>query len=371
MQWVQTGRGNNLVKITFTLPTYSLFPVGGFKIVYEYANRLQERGHQVTLVHPRHLRPQTSLHQRIEVVTWKARNRILDERLVPWFPLHPDVRVLLTTDLRAQLVPDGDAVFATAWHTAPWVNEYGAEKGRKFYLIQGYEIWDGPKEEVDATWRMPLHKIVIARWLWNIGARFGQEEHMTHIPNAIDLKQFRLLSSIDARPPHRIGMLYHESEWKGSPDGIAALSYVRQVVPDVDVVLFGASPRSDRIPEWMTYVENPHVDKLVRLYNSLAIFLHPSRNEGWPLPPAEAMACGCALVAARNDGVREYAREGETALLAPIKDPESLAVRLLHLLSDDVLRQRIARAGHEHIRTFSWKRAVDSMEKLLMLERLS
>ena len=83
------------------------------------------------------------------------------------------------------------------------------------------------------------------------------------------------------------------------------------------------------------------------------------------------MACGCALVAASNDGVREYAREGETALLAPIKDPQTLAVRLLHLLSDDVLRQRVARTGHEHIRTFSWKRAVDTMEKLLMLERLS
>jgi hypothetical protein len=43
------------MRITFILPMFLASPSGGFRIVYEYANRLQQRGHRVTLVHPRSL----------------------------------------------------------------------------------------------------------------------------------------------------------------------------------------------------------------------------------------------------------------------------------------------------------------------------
>ncbi len=356
------------MQITFTLPLYSRTPNGGFKVVYEYANRLQERGHQVTIVHPRSWEPQVSLRQRAKVVAWKARSRIKPRPLIPWFPVHPNVRLLLTPDLRTQFIPDGDAIFATSWHTAPWVNQYDEAKGDKYYLIQHYEVWDGPKNEVDATWKMPLHKVVIARWLWDIGAAFGEERRMSYIPNGMDVERFRLLTPIEARNPRRIGMLYHDREWKGTGDGIAALARVREAVPDIDVVFFGTLPRSDQVPDWITYVENTHGEKLVRLYNSFAIFLHPSWAEGWPLPPAEATACGCALVAAGNDGVMDYAREDKTALIAPIKNPDALADCLLRLLADDALRQLVAEAGYKHIQSYTWQRAVDSMETLLLRE---
>ncbi len=49
-----------------------------------------------------------------------------------------------------------------------------------------YEIWDGPKEQVDETWTLPLHKIVIARWLYDLAQQHFHQNEITYIPNGID-----------------------------------------------------------------------------------------------------------------------------------------------------------------------------------------
>jgi len=84
------------------------------------------------------------------------------------------------------------------------------------------------------------------------------------------------------------------------------------------------------------------------------------------LPAAEAMACGCALVAAANHGVQDFSEHEITALHAPIKQPAALARQLLRAVRDDALRLRIAEAGHQRIQRYTWERAVDAMEALLL-----
>jgi glycosyltransferase involved in cell wall biosynthesis len=78
------------------------------------------------------------------------------------------------------------------------------------------------------------------------------------------------------------------------------------------------------------------------------------------------MACGCALVAAANQGVYEFAGDGETALLAPVRQPEALADKLVNLIQDDELRKRLAEAGYRKIQEFTWEKAVTALESLLL-----
>jgi hypothetical protein len=111
------------------------------------------------------------------------RNLILKPK-VYWQQIDKRVKMLYVPEPTTRYVPDADAVFATWWATAELVLEYPPNKGGKFYLIQHYEVWGGPKERVYNTWRMPLYKVVIAKWLYEKGLEIGVPAiEMTHIPN--------------------------------------------------------------------------------------------------------------------------------------------------------------------------------------------
>jgi glycosyltransferase involved in cell wall biosynthesis len=357
---------DHIVKITFVLPMYLDSPSGGFKVVYEYANRLQERGHNVTVVHPRNTEPQLEVKEMVKSLFWGFKLKLKHRPLVPWINIRPGVRLALVPDLREEFMPDGDAIFATAYKTAFWVNGYGERKGYKFYLIQSYESWSGPDDEVRASWLLPLHKVVISRWLMNMAHAYREEDRTDYIPIGLDFSKFRITAPIDRRNTPRVGMLAHPNENKGMRDGIAALEMVRAELPGLQAVLFGAHPRGAEVPAWIEYARQPSQEQLLDIYSSCQAFLSPSWVEGWGLTAAEAMACGCALVSTANGGVDEFATNGESALLAPVKAPEELARQLLRVLRDEKLRFRIARKGSEQIGQFTWDRAVNSLEKLLI-----
>ena len=345
---------------------YLATPAGGFKVVYEYANRLQERGHRVTLVHPRNEEAQNGAIELVKSQLWKYKLQLKQGPSIPWFDFHPEVRVLLVPDLREQFIPDADAIVATAFSTAFHVAGYRPRKGRKFYLIQGYETWQGPEERIKASWRLPLKKIVISRWLQNLVEGTTSRAHqVTHIPVGFDFSHFKVTAPIRERVAPRVGMLAAANRVKGTVDGLAALRLTKEQLPDLEAVLFGTEQRDSELPNWIEYVRLPSPDELLDLYNSCQVFLHPSWTEGWGLPASEAMACGCALVATAHDGVKEFAVDGENALLAPVKQPEKLAQRLIEALSNDELRVMMAEAGHQQIQQFDWDRAVDAMERLL------
>ena len=167
------------------------------------------------------------------------------------------------------------------------------------------------------------------------------------------------------RDPKRIMMLYHDAELKGSADAIEALSMARLQEPGIRVISFGVPARPASLPEWIDYYRQPERPLLRALYNKSSIFVSPSWIEGWPLPPAEAMLCGAALVATDIEAHREYGFQGDTALLSPAKNPPGLAENILRLVRDPATRVRLARRGHKYIQQFTWKRATDRLESFL------
>jgi glycosyltransferase involved in cell wall biosynthesis len=265
--------------------------------------------------------------------------------------------------LSEKWIPKGDIVIATAWRTAEWVSRYSKSIGIGYYLIQGLETWCGTEEKIFDTWKAPLNKITISKWLLDIVTSLG--EKASYIPNGLSMDEFQVDISPEKRDPKRILMLYHEGAWKGSSDGIEALKLVRQQDPDVKAALFGVSPRPDSLPEWIEYYRDPPRRSLRELYNQAAIFVSPSWSEGWGLPPSEAMLCGAALVATDIGGHREYAFHEKTALLSPIRDPQRLADNITRLVYNPALRLRLANNGHEYIKQFSWEVATNLLESLL------
>lgn len=359
------------MKIAFLLPGYPNKPVGGFRVVYQYANELVKRNHEVKIIHPFFMPNhslQDSLKMKIKIILKKIYYslHLPSAPSIDWQYIDPRVQMIYVPFPDEKFIPDGDIIIATAWHTAEYVNSYSLKKGEKFYFIQHYETWSGPKDRVDKTWLMPLKKIVISSWLKDLGIKLGAKD-ITVVPNAIEHDKFYLTKKIDDRPK-RISMLYHQSDWKGSSDGIKALEIVKKIVPDIQAVFFGVPERANEIPDWIEYVRTPSQEYLRDIiYNNSSIFLCPSWTEGWGLPVSEAMACGCAVVSTENGGVQDFAIHEETALLSPIKDPEKLANNIVRLLRDEKLRVKLAYAGNEKIKQFNFKRSADLFEKVLKM----
>jgi glycosyltransferase involved in cell wall biosynthesis len=324
---------------------------GGVRAILTYADRLAARGHDVTLVVP--------ARGALRALWLNARGRGPD-----WMPgFHARVRWVPGWD--AARLPDGDALVATAWQSAPVAAAAPARCGRKFYLVQHYEsLYHGDPAAVDATYRLPLEPIVISTWLRDVlRERFGREAEVLVTP--VDRALFRRVPVAVTTSRPRVLMLHHDYAWKGVADGVAAVARVKPLVPGLRLVGFGVRPPRERVP-YDEFHANPPQETLAALYSGSDIYLCPSWDEGLGMPPMEAMACGAALVTYDNGGCRDYAVDGETALVAPRRDVDALGAALARMASDDALRARLAAAGCARVTTaFDWDRAVQRLERRL------
>jgi L-malate glycosyltransferase len=341
--------------------------MGGFRVVYEYANRLAVRGHQVTVVHPSRVKyaPQESLTTRQWIrKQFNSMIELYSEPSVDWQHIDNRVKMRFARDTDTRHIPDGDVLFATAWHTVRSVLECPSAKGEKFYLIQGYEVWQSPKDQIDATWQAPLHKVVISKWLLEIAKGLGCR-NIAYIPNAIDHQRYRVTKPIEGRR-QQVAMLFSLTQIKGSADGIKVLNIAKEKYPDLKAVLFGTPRRQAGIPNWVEYHQNPPQEFIVnQIYNNSSVFLSPSWLEGFALPPAEAAACGCAIAATDSGGIRDFIEDGVTGLLSAPKVPAALADNLCQLLENENLRVQLAKACNSLISRFSWEQNTDKLETLI------
>jgi glycosyltransferase involved in cell wall biosynthesis len=98
--------------------------------------------------------------------------------------------------------------------------------------------------------------------------------------------------------------------------------------------------------------------QLIESYYSADVFAFPPIwNEGFGIPPVEAMAAGVPVVATRSGAIVETVRDQETGFLVDKNDAPGLARALLAVLEDDARAERMGRAGRQRaMETFTWDR---------------
>jgi glycosyltransferase involved in cell wall biosynthesis len=114
------------------------------------------------------------------------------------------------------------------------------------------------------------------------------------------------------------------------------------------------------------FLERVNDEDLVLLYNAAALFVFPSRYEGFGLPLLEAMACGTPVVAADNSSIPEVA--GEAALLVSADDVGAIAQAIRRGLTESNLRRCLRDKGLQRAACFSWTKC--GLETIEVYKRL-
>jgi len=117
------------------------------------------------------------------------------------------------------------------------------------------------------------------------------------------------------------------------------------------------------------FVMTGYVDDedLCRLYSTCALFVFPSRHEGFGLPALEAMACGAPVIGSNATSVPEVIGSDD-ALFDP-HSPGAIAARIAEVLSDPARQEALRRHGARQAAKFSWdasaRRALAAIEARL------
>lgn len=350
-------------KITFLLPKPSLTPAGGYKVVFEYSNMLVKDGYLVSIVYPSLLRGKITLKSLYNSIKNYIKFYLLKYRLRDsWFSIDAQVVQKMLFRISERYLPKSDVYIATSVETAMDLNEIKTD-AHMMYLIQHFESWITSDENVIQTYSNGMTNIVISRWLFNIVSQYSS--NCTLIPNGFNFSIFNTYMLPINRNKFNLMMLYHNIDWKGCNDSFAALEIVKSIYPECHVTIFGVPNRPDFLPDWYHYVQTPTPETLNSLYNNASIFLGASWYEGWGLTIGEAMACSCAVVCTDNDGYKEMAIDGKTALLSPIKQPKMLAENILKLIENDDLRLLIAENGRRYIQDFTWQKSYSKLKTLI------
>lgn len=344
------------MRLTFVLPGFVTVPMGGVKIVNEYANRLAARGHQVTLVYPLYVEPAPlSLLKRLWSSPYDSKSRLY---------YHPDpaVDVLVVRNLSDKYLPAGDALIACGWQTARAVAAAPHDCGRKYYFLQSFETYFQQTRRVIDTYHLPLTKIAISQWILD-ELQAISESGLGPLGNAIDPREFYLEEKMQRA--YDVLFFYHHRRIKGARTGLQVIKRLKTCYPSLKVCIVAPRQPIHRLPKGCELIIRPSIPQLRQLYNSTKVLLYTSRWEGWGLPPMEAMACGCAVVAVANRGVREYLRNEENALLCAPDDPADLIAAVEVLINEPSKREHLIRAGLETVQKYDWDTIVTKMESYL------
>jgi glycosyltransferase involved in cell wall biosynthesis len=94
-------------------------------------------------------------------------------------------------------------------------------------------------------------------------------------------------------------------------------------------------------------------DALARHYRHAALFVYPSRYEGFGMPPLEAMALDCPVVCSNAASLPEVV--GDAAATFEAGDAETLRTAVESVLGSRERAAELQRRGRERVRRFSWE----------------
>ncbi|MGQ9554812.1 MAG: glycosyltransferase family 4 protein [Anaerolineae bacterium] len=200
-------------------------------------------------------------------------------------------------------------------------------------------------------------------------ARTGVPVHV--VPGGVNCQHWRPDAALRQRQRRALG--YGEGDVvigclarlvpaKGVDSLLRAAALIRRAMPAARVLLVGDGPMRRQLERQASALGLSDVVAFTgfqpwwqtpQYLNAMDIFALPSHSEAFGLALLEAMACALPAVARESEGTSRIMLPGETGFL--VRSDEELRGRLLQLLQDTSLRQRLGARARQHVQEqFGW-----------------
>jgi glycosyltransferase involved in cell wall biosynthesis len=151
---------------------------------------------------------------------------------------------------------------------------------------------------------------------------------------------------------------------------ISAFAIVQGERPDLHLVLAGAADpataaaldqaiRKHGVRHRVSRTGYVDAEDLPVLYSLAQAFVFPSHDEGFGLPPLEAMACGCPVVCSGGAPIENC---GSAAVTCDPRDRASIASAVSLLLDHPDIRKEKVETGYRKAAEFTWEKAARATE---------
>ncbi len=136
--------------------------------------------------------------------------------------------------------------------------------------------------------------------------------------------------------------------------------------PDMELVFVHRLGESSRlvplarelgVADRLRFLHGLNDEEMRALFWGATCLCHPSFIEGFGLPVAEAMACGCPVVTSRVSAMPEVA--GDAALLVDPHDDRDIARAMLEIEDDPELADDLRARGVARARAFQWRHTAE------------
>jgi glycosyltransferase involved in cell wall biosynthesis len=225
-----------------------------------------------------------------------------------------------------------------------------------------------------ASWALTVERYLRARTDWLIAVSEGEREFAID-RRLIDPDRVTMIrNGIELAPPpalrpalrQRLGVpdgallvgCLGRLTWQKAPEVyVAACGLAASKVPEAHFVLIGSGLRDDEVRTGLAAAQLGDrfhwlggLPDAAAAFGELDLYVLPSRFEGGPYTPLEAMRAGTPVVLTDVAGNRDTVEPGVSGLLVPIEDPGALARAMVELLTDPGRRAAFAAAGTRRLR---------------------
>lgn len=360
-------------------------PEGGVaNVVYNTAEGLRRRGHEVTCLFMEDVLQASQINRRFSAVYFAFHLARMLQKQKSEFDIaeiHAPNGFIYGL-VRRFIGSDGLPPYVMMLHGIEERRVHAmsreAKKGRAWYFRWKNRVWQ-------RLYHMQLYRaaivtadqaVVINRETWSmLQLKYNREiDKVWYVPNGVECSYF---APREYAPRDATRLLFVGSwlDHKGVYYLRDAFEELAKRIPELRLTIAGCSVPAETVRTFFPAPVRPQLEilpfipraEMRSLYLRQDIFVLPSLFEGMPIVLLEAMATGMPVVTTDTCGMKDVVEDGYNGLLVKPADTAELVAATERLIRSTELRARLGCAAQETMKRHTWGQVAEQLEAVFQL----